>query len=42
MTTYEQYMKVSAMLNPSTLNRWSQEGHGTQGHGRKDYKTNIE
>ncbi len=23
------------------MNRWSQEGQGTQGHGRKDHTTNV-
>ncbi len=31
MTTYEQCMKVSAMLNLPTLNKQSQKGQGTQG-----------
>jgi hypothetical protein len=42
MTTYEQCMKVGVVLNRFTLNRWSQKGHGPQGHGGKDYMTNTE
>lgn len=42
MTTYEQCIKVGAMLNPPlALNRWPQEGYGTWSRGGKDYTTDI-
>jgi len=33
MTTYEQYMKFGAMLNPFVVNRWPQDGQGMRGRG---------
>ncbi len=41
MTTYEQYMKFGAMLNPPTLNRWPQDGWRMWSHRREDCTTNT-
>jgi hypothetical protein len=41
MITNERCMKVNAMSNPPTLNKWPQEGQGTRGCGREDYTMNV-